>query len=390
MAFARDDTNVVYEKHFCPVLLDRGITPVRIDRLEHNDNIDDKIMQELRGAAFVIADLTYARPSVYFEAGFAEHREIPVIYTVRRDHLEAHADDPFGVLRVHFDLLMRNIIDWTDPEDPSFRSRLAGRIDRVLGPILAGMKAEKEKQQERSKFLALSYEERKRAVLNICDQVFATPDIKATVTKEGNLHFADRVGQRVCNRTLVSIMIHLLSSEDSTPQTNRSQIYVIPDEPGYNLNFGDLLSAGIEAVHEHCISLSFLPLSMHHIAEMIPNFTPLANSKALVSRARVRIPILSYKEHGKLFYPVHGNTTFGFGVNSGACVENPLHGVKSSKPLLHWHFPDSARVIECSSRELPRVQTFQVIDDIQSMASFKEVLSERLKEAVRFSLSGRE
>jgi hypothetical protein len=40
------------------------------------------------GQRYCSADLRYARPSVYFEAGYAE-RSVPVIYTVRRDHFRA-------------------------------------------------------------------------------------------------------------------------------------------------------------------------------------------------------------------------------------------------------------------------------------------------------------
>ena len=112
MAFGKDETNQFYEDLVCRVLREKGITPVRVDRLEQNENIDDKIMDGLREATFVISDLTYTRPSVYFEAGYAEGRNVPVIYTVRRDHFVPRIDDPHGNMRIHFDLLMRNIIDW--------------------------------------------------------------------------------------------------------------------------------------------------------------------------------------------------------------------------------------------------------------------------------------
>jgi hypothetical protein len=81
-------------------------------------------MDGLRRSDFCIADLTYARPSVYFEAGFAE-RSVQVIYTVRSDHLRRNqAED----LRVHFDLQMKPLITWKDPEDPSFPTRLERRL----------------------------------------------------------------------------------------------------------------------------------------------------------------------------------------------------------------------------------------------------------------------
>ncbi len=39
------------------------------DRLMHNEHIDQKILREIEAAHVVVADLTFARPSVYWEAG---------------------------------------------------------------------------------------------------------------------------------------------------------------------------------------------------------------------------------------------------------------------------------------------------------------------------------
>jgi nucleoside 2-deoxyribosyltransferase len=46
------------------------IEPLRVDQIEHNDDIDDKIIELIKKCDFCIADLTYARPSVYYEAGY--------------------------------------------------------------------------------------------------------------------------------------------------------------------------------------------------------------------------------------------------------------------------------------------------------------------------------
>jgi hypothetical protein len=134
MAFDRPDTDaifVVIKRALKPL----GIVPRRVDRIEHNDNIDAKIISELEEADLVIADLTYARPSVYFEAGYAQ-REIPVIYTARRDHFREKDDDPHGNFYVHFDLKMRNIISWSSQNDPAFEQRLRARVVTVIRPLL--------------------------------------------------------------------------------------------------------------------------------------------------------------------------------------------------------------------------------------------------------------
>jgi hypothetical protein len=64
--------------------------PFRVDDPKHDENandpgfknrIDDRIIAEIRLARFVIADVTGARPSVYYEAGFADGLGTPVIWT---------------------------------------------------------------------------------------------------------------------------------------------------------------------------------------------------------------------------------------------------------------------------------------------------------------------
>lgn len=83
MAFGREDTDKAYKKLVAPTLRHLKITPVRVDRIEHLEDINNKIMAELKKCDFALADLTYARPSVYFEAGYA-NREVPVVYTCRQ------------------------------------------------------------------------------------------------------------------------------------------------------------------------------------------------------------------------------------------------------------------------------------------------------------------
>jgi hypothetical protein len=87
------DMKPVYEQAIRPALVGCGYEPpFRVDDLEHEaradhtdfkNKIDDRIMAEIRRARFVVADVTHARPAVYFEAGFAEGLGIPIIWTCR-------------------------------------------------------------------------------------------------------------------------------------------------------------------------------------------------------------------------------------------------------------------------------------------------------------------
>jgi nucleoside 2-deoxyribosyltransferase len=146
MAFGHADSDAVF-KEIERTLEEVDIRAVRVDRVEHNDDIDNRIIEEIERADLVLADLSYARPSVYFEAGFAQ-RCVPVIYTVRSDHFRPRVDDPNGNLRVHFDLQMKNIIPWNTPKDEGFRKRLRARVLKVVAPLRAD-KITREQAKER-------------------------------------------------------------------------------------------------------------------------------------------------------------------------------------------------------------------------------------------------
>ena len=159
IAFEREDTDATFMV-IKSILRTMKITVIRIDRVEHNDDIDDRIISEIQNADFAIADLTYARPSVYFEAGFAQ-RSIPVIYTVRSDHFTPKADDSSGTLRVHFDLQMKNIIAWKHAPDKRFQKSLKSRISRVIAPVLRQKAIEDQATRRVASFRSLSLNEQR-------------------------------------------------------------------------------------------------------------------------------------------------------------------------------------------------------------------------------------
>lgn len=128
MAFGKEDTEKLYDNLILPVLNKLNIRPIIINRQESNDDLNLQIIDELKKCDFAIADLTYARPSVYFEAGFAQ-RAVEVIYTVRADHLEINKPDE---LRVHFDLQMKNLITWSGADDKKFSEKLTRRIEKTF------------------------------------------------------------------------------------------------------------------------------------------------------------------------------------------------------------------------------------------------------------------
>jgi nucleoside 2-deoxyribosyltransferase len=147
--------DAIYDSVIVPTLKDLGVVVRRVDRHEHNDDIDDKILELIDICDFGIAELTYARPSVYYEAGRINGLGRPVIFMVRKDHLTPRSDDPEGNLRVHFDLQMKNIIDWTGPSN-RLSQRLGTRVRLVTRPIRATLEAEAKKREATDCYRATS------------------------------------------------------------------------------------------------------------------------------------------------------------------------------------------------------------------------------------------
>lgn len=124
---------VAFERGIAEGIRDAGYEPLRIDRKEHNNKIDDEIIAEIRRSRFVVADFTcplteldgkaepIARGGVYYEAGFAQGLQLPVIWTCRKDILG----------HVHFDTRQYAHIEWENPEE--LRDKLSKRISATLG-----------------------------------------------------------------------------------------------------------------------------------------------------------------------------------------------------------------------------------------------------------------
>ena len=120
-----ESMDVAWERGFEPAIRNAGYEPIRIDKREHIEKIDDEIIAEIRRSCFVVADFTHgdkgARGGVYYEAGFAHGLGIPVIFTCR--------EDSFGT--VHFDIRQYNHIVWLDLEE--LKKNLSIRIGAVIG-----------------------------------------------------------------------------------------------------------------------------------------------------------------------------------------------------------------------------------------------------------------
>ena len=116
-------TDKIYSEGIEPAIKSAGFDPMIIRNKEHNNDICDEIVAEIRKSRFIVADFTGGsscekcescdknkdckdkvrpRGGVYFEAGFALGLGIPVIWTVRKDQLG----------QVHFDTRQYNYIPY--------------------------------------------------------------------------------------------------------------------------------------------------------------------------------------------------------------------------------------------------------------------------------------
>ena len=120
-----EDMDNMYNDGIKKAIENTGYKPMRIDKKDHINKIDDEIIAEIRRSHFLIADYTHgddgARGGVYYEAGFAQGLNIPVIRSCRSDKID----------NLHFDTRQYYHIEWTTPEE--LRKELQKRILALIG-----------------------------------------------------------------------------------------------------------------------------------------------------------------------------------------------------------------------------------------------------------------
>ena len=101
------------------VFSDFGVIAQRADDIEHDGAITPQILAEIERSEFLFADLTGARPNVYYEIGFA------------------HALGKRGILcrksgtEVHFDLAGHNCPEYDNLKD--LKAMLRKRFESITG-----------------------------------------------------------------------------------------------------------------------------------------------------------------------------------------------------------------------------------------------------------------
>lgn len=98
MMAINDDNPELEDIRMCikEVFEEFGIEATTADEIEHEEAITDRILAEIDGSEFLIADLTHERPNVYYEIGHAHALNKRVILVRKKD------------TKLHFDVAHRN------------------------------------------------------------------------------------------------------------------------------------------------------------------------------------------------------------------------------------------------------------------------------------------
>jgi hypothetical protein len=116
-----EQMNGIYNNAIEPAIRSAGYKPIRVDRIEHVNRIDDEIIGRIKASRFIVADFTGHRHGVYFEAGMMLGLGRTVIWMCKDEEL---ADS-------HFDTRQYNFINYKSAEEA--QKRLYDRIMAIEG-----------------------------------------------------------------------------------------------------------------------------------------------------------------------------------------------------------------------------------------------------------------
>ncbi len=111
----------LYSEAIEPAIRIAGWDPLRLDRVEFVNRIDDEIIGQIRRSRFMVADFTGQRHGVYFEAGMMIGLGRTVIWMCDKKELG----------QVHFDVRQFNFIEYESL--PAAQDRLYKRILAIEG-----------------------------------------------------------------------------------------------------------------------------------------------------------------------------------------------------------------------------------------------------------------
>jgi len=108
------DVHVMVKEVFAEFRIDA----LRADEIQHQDSITDVILKKIQRSEYLFADLTGARPNVYYEVGYAHALG-------KRPFLFRRANT-----KLHFDLSVHNVPEYKNITD--LRTQLRGRLEAIF------------------------------------------------------------------------------------------------------------------------------------------------------------------------------------------------------------------------------------------------------------------
>lgn len=127
MQFGDPELDRVFRNEFLPAVAETGFELRRLDDEPRAGLIDDRLRTEIRTSRFILAELSHTNPGAYWEAGYAEGLNRPVIYLCRKDIFH----NP--ITRPHFDTNHHLTVVW-DPMQMMEARKLLKSIIRVTLP----------------------------------------------------------------------------------------------------------------------------------------------------------------------------------------------------------------------------------------------------------------
>ena len=131
-----EEMEAIYNDSISPAIKECGFQAIKINEIEHNDDVTDAIISHIKSSRFMIADFTGLRSGVYYEAGYAKGLGLDVIFCCKKSWFEqgykriSSDNVESQETGIHFDTNHQNFIVWEDGDD--LKKRL---IDRIRATI---------------------------------------------------------------------------------------------------------------------------------------------------------------------------------------------------------------------------------------------------------------
>jgi len=114
----------VYDNAIYKAIDECGYKPIRVDKEEYNTDINNFITEKINSSKFIVADFTQHKRGVYFEAGYALGKKLPIIWTCNVEDFK----------KSHFDTEHYNHIIWKSEQD--LYNKLKKRIKETISKII--------------------------------------------------------------------------------------------------------------------------------------------------------------------------------------------------------------------------------------------------------------